>query len=135
MFEKLLHQLKRDEGLRLKPYQDTRGILTIGYGRNLEQVGISHEEAQTMLENDALKAYQAARLLVRNFESLSENRQLVIINMVFNLGAQGFKRFRKLIQAIEANDFKKAVLEMRDSQWYEQVPNRAQRLIQLMGSG
>jgi lysozyme len=126
-----------DEGLRLKPYRDTVGKLTIGVGRNLDDVGISEDEAFYMLENDIQKAIQDATDIFGTsvWLSLDEVRQAVIIDMLFNLGKPRFLTFRKFIQAVKEGDFEKAAKEMFDSRWAKQVKDRAERLAYMMRTG
>jgi len=126
-----------DEGLRLKPYRDTVGKLTIGVGRNLDDVGISKEEALYLLENDIQRAIREASEIFGStvWLSLDEVRQAVIIDMLFNLGKPRFLTFKKFIQAVKEKDFKKASYEMLNSKWAKQVGKRAERLAYMMGTG
>ena len=126
-----------DEGLRLKPYRDTVGKLTIGVGRNLDDVGISEDEAFYLLENDIQKAIQDATDIFGTsvWLSLDEIRQAVIIDMLFNLGKPRFLTFRKFIQAVKEKDFERAAKEMLDSRWARQVKKRAKRLAYMMRTG
>ena len=119
--------IKANEGLRLKPYRCTADKLTIGYGRNLEDVGITVEEAEFMLETDIAQAIKDLDNVFgfKPFDALSDNRQLVLVDMMFNLGATRFRRFKKMIRAIKAGDFKQAARELLDSQYAKQVPRRA----------
>ena len=130
-------QLKHDEGLRLTPYQCTAGKLTIGYGRNLEDVGITEAEAELFLQHDVSVAKRVARLTVGNdvWHSLSSTRQAVLINMAFNLGALGLSRFVKTLEAIRCGDYSVAADEMLDSAWARQVGRRAERLASIMLEG
>jgi len=126
-----------DEGLRLKPYRDTVGKLTIGVGRNLDDVGISKEEALYLLENDIQRAIREASKIFGStvWLSLDEVRQAVIIDMLFNLGKPRFLTFKKFIQAVKEKDFKKASYEMLNSKWAKQVGKRAERLAYMMETG
>jgi lysozyme len=128
-------QLVIDEGLRLKPYKDTVGKLTIGIGRNLDDRGITKDEAYVMLENDITQAEFDASVLFPSFARLSDNRKAVVVNLCFNLGrdrAAGFKDFR---QAVEAQAWEQAAAELLDSKWAKQVGNRAIRLAKQMKEG
>ncbi len=130
----LKSQLERHEGLRLKPYRDTVGKLTVGYGRNLDDVGISPEEAALMLDNDITEA-ERHLMTVDEYSELDPVRQAVICNMCFNLGFYGLMAFRKMWKAIARKDFTEAAIQMLDSRWARQVGNRAQELAQIMRSG
>lgn len=128
-------QLRIDEGERDKPYRDSEGVLTIGIGRNLDDVGLRKDEIALMLENDIVEAERDARVLFPSFDTLSANRRAVLVNMAFNLGRDrlaGFNRFRL---AVAAGEFYKAADEMLDSKWARQVGLRATRLSAQMREG
>jgi lysozyme len=120
--------LKRHEGLRLKPYRDTVGKLTIGIGRNLDDVGISEHEAEVLLGNDVNRAIIDCRKMFSNFKQLSSVRKEVLINMMFNMGYSTFSKFKHLKEAVENEQWKKAGYEMLNSKWYEQVGRRGREL-------
>lgn len=128
-------QIITDEGLELKLYKCTAGKWSIGCGRNLEDRGITKEEAMFLLDGDLLIAESDAKALFPSFDSLSDARKAVLMNMALNLGKSrlaGFKRFRA---AVEAGAFEQAAVEMLDSQWAGQVGQRAQRLAKKMREG
>jgi lysozyme len=127
-------QLRIDEGTRAKPYRDSVGKLTIGVGRNLDDVGLRPHEVDFLLDNDIAEAEADARVLFA-FDGLSANRQAALINMAFNLGRARLAAFGNLRAAIEAGDFARAAAEMLDSKWAKQVGPRASRLAQQMIEG
>lgn len=133
--EKLIKQLKFHEGLRLKPYKCTAGKLTIGYGRNIEDVGISEKEADEMLLNDVLKVEDQIIRSLPVFQELSINRQNVLINLGFNLGINGLLKFKKMIEALEDGNFVLAASELMDSRYARQVGKRADELSSQMIDG
>ncbi len=130
----LKSQLELHEGLRLKPYRDTVGKLTIGYGRNLDDVGISPEEAELMLDNDIDAALKQLRT-VDEFNDLDDVRQTVMLNMCFNLGFYGLMSFSKMWRAIEREDYAEASKQMLNSLWARQVGSRADELAKIMRTG
>ena len=130
-----LKTVKRDEGLRLKPYRCTEGKLTIGYGRNIEDHGINEEEAELMLQNDLLWAESGCFHVFSDWWKLNEVRKGVLINMAFNLGIPRLRQFKNMIAAVDKHDYEKAADEMLDSKWAKQVGNRATRLADTMRSG
>lgn len=117
------------------PYSDTTGHLTIGIGRNLSDRGISTSEAFYLLDDDIL--YFNSKLLhyLDCFSKLSENRQIALIDMCFNLGVQGFLGFKEMISALERHDYSLAADEMLKSKWYEQVGQRAITLADIIRTG
>lgn len=124
--------LIRHEGMKLKPYLDCVGKLTIGAGRNLDDVGISQKEAEMLLENDIERSLALAESAFDWFYRLSPVRQDVILSMIFNLGIHGFLGFKKMIQAISIYDYELASREMLDSKWAGQVGKRAYELSEMM---
>lgn len=130
----LRSQLERHEGLRLKPYRDTVGKLTIGYGRNLEDVGISRDEADFMLDND-IDQVERQLETVDEYQSLCPCRQTVIANMAFNMGFAGVMEFKNMWAAIGRKDWSRASKEMLDSHWSRQVGSRAVELSEIMRTG
>ena len=127
-------QLPIDEGKRSLPYKDTVGILTIGVGRNLEK-GLSDDEIALLLKNDIAEADKAARAVFPAFDSLSEPRKAVLVNMAFNLGQARLAGFRNTLAAIAAGNYDKAADGMLASKWAVQVGQRAQRLAKVMRDG
>lgn len=124
--------IKADEGLNLMPYQCTAGKLTIGFGRNIEDRGISIREAEYLLENDIRASEKQAATLVYDFSGLSDPRKIVLVSMVFQLGKSGTSKFKNMISAINAGDFETAADEMLNSKWARQTANRAGRLAEMM---
>lgn len=130
-----IDMLKRHEGLRLKVYKDSVGILTIGYGRNLEGKGISAAEAGVLLVHDMLDTEIFLRGLFSSWESMSPNRQDALIDMCFNLGNAGFSKFKETIAFIKNEQWEEASMAMLKSRWAEQVGNRANEIAELVESG
>ena len=132
---KVRQMLVNDEGYRQFPYKCTAGKLSIGIGRNLQDRGISKDEAYFLLNTDIDYFAEFLEQKLPFFNELTENRQNVLINMCFNLGTTGFMKFRKMLEHVKNHDYEKAVLEMRRSKWVSQVPNRAKRLCDMMLEG
>lgn len=133
--DKCIELLKRHEGRRLFPYKCTAGKLTIGYGRNIEDTGISEEEAEFMLQADIERCILELVDRTDYFIALCEPRQTVLINMVFNLGWSRFSRFKKMLKAVRDGDYPLAAVEMLDSKWADQVGGRAKELASIMSRG
>ena len=133
--ETLEDTLIRHEGLRLKPYRCTAGKLTIGIGRNLDDIGISEAEARLMLRNDIISAELQLQSSFPWFRRLDPLRQQILTNMAFNLGIPRLRRFRRMLANIERGDYERAADEMLDSRWAQQVKGRATELARWMRSG
>ncbi len=133
--QRLFTQLRLHEGVEHKPYKCTAGYLTIGVGRNIEERGLSDDEIDYILSNDVDIVIDELGRTYDWFFDLSEVRQRVIADMVFNLGLPRFSQFKNMIAAIEAEDYVQASNEMMDSRWAEQVGLRASRLAEMMETG
>ena len=141
---RMLEQLKRHEGLRLEPYRDTVGVLTVGYGHNLEAwpvpgVGdggrITQEQADALLAEDVARAAAGLDRALPWWRELGEERQAVLLNMCFNLGLPKLCGFSKMLAAAEKGQWVRATREMGDSLWARQVKGRALELMNQMLDG
>ena len=130
----LIAQLKRHEGLELMPYKCTSGKTTIGVGRNLEDIGITEQEAELLLLNDIGRVKQE---LVNDqwYMDLDPVRKAVIENMSFNLGYPTLKQFQNMISSISQGDYETASKEMLNSRWSKQVGQRSIELAEQMRTG
>ncbi|QGJ84338.1 lysozyme [Pseudoalteromonas phage XCL1123] len=132
---KLAEQLKKHEGLRLKPYTDTVGKLTLGIGRNLEDKGITEQEALFMLNSDVDYFYDKLRSRINWFWAINDARQNALVNMAFNLGIGGLLTFKKTLALIGEAKYELAAKEMLNSKWAKQVGYRAEELAEQMRTG
>jgi len=121
-------------GPELFAYRDTVGKLTIGYGRNLDDRGITRAEAEFMLDTDMHEAIADAKSLPY-WEKLDHVRQIVVCDMIYNLGLTKFRKFVKLGAALHLKDYTLAAHEMKDSKWYRQTERRAKVLVKAMQTG
>jgi len=124
----LQSQLIRDEGVRLKIYQDTVGKWTIGVGRNLSDDGISQSEAMMLLSNDIAATGKALQTAIPWSMALDDVRLGALTNMAFNMGVGGLLQFKNFLAAMQQGNWTEARNQMLDSKWAEQVGSRAQRL-------
>lgn len=133
--EALVSQLIADEDLRLKPYRDSVGKLTIGIGRNLDDVGLSQDEAMYLLANDLRRTYGEVAGALPYFAKLNDARQNVLLNMAFNMGLAGLLGFKVFLGYVALGQFDHAADAMLQSKWARQVGARATRLAQIMRTG
>lgn len=126
----LLKQIKEHEGLVLKPYKCTANKLTIGYGHNLEDNGLSKTACEFILfeDIDEAKKNLYGVFTRKFFESLSNSQKIALIDMMFNLGLSKFLTFKKFIQAVKNKDFMKASAEIINSRAYQQNKSRYKKL-------
>lgn len=141
------HLLMDDEGFESFPYFDCcgksvkececipQGKLTIGVGRNIEDVGLSENEIQGLLSNDVKRVTLQIERNFSWFTKINTPRRIVIISMAFNMGMDRLKGFKKMIKSIESGDFSSASAEMLNSKWADQVGDRAHRLSAIMKRG
>lgn len=131
--ETLFQRLTRHEGLRLKPYVDTKGKITIGVGRNLTDVGISYGESAILLSND-VRIAQAALLTALPWTKLLPSIvNEVLVELVFSMGIGGLLGFHSMLASLMARNWNLASIELLHSQWARDVgPARSNDLATLL---
>lgn len=141
------HLLIEDEGLKQFPYVDCcsklwkkctckeKGKLTIGVGRNLDDVGLTEGECLALNMNDIEKTASQMQRNFYWFQKLNTPRRVVAFSMGFNLGIEGLSKFKQMIKCIESGDYASASKHMLDSLWAKQVGDRAKRLADIMKTG
>ena len=131
---RLIDMLVLHEGKRHHVYECSAGKLTVGVGRNLEDLGLSDGEIDFLLRNDLMRVQSELAMNVPCFLKLSETRQAVLMDMCFNLGISRFLQFQNMLTALEIGDYMEAATEMLDSRWAKQVGQRAARLANMMAT-
>ena len=147
---KWCNRLIAHEGMQLMPYRCAAGKLTIGVGRNLEDNpptpeearalgdymhGITENAAKMLLRNDIERCFEALKRIVAGFEELDEERQYALLDMCFQMGVKGFRRFKRLLKAVEQRDFEQVASECLASKYALQTPKRAKRIARLLKTG
>lgn len=146
----LKDDLIRDEGLKLKRYKCPAGKDTIGVGRNLEDKGLSAEEARVIGSSypETISFSQAMMLLDNDIEEYSElvfknlpwsryadqRVKDVLINMCFNLGMGGLLKFKNFLRTLREELYLEAADHLKDSRWFSQVGDRAKRIVATLES-
>lgn len=131
--ETLLDMLIRHEGLKLKPYHDSVGKLTIGIGRNLDDVGITKEEAIYMCNNNIKEVTDQLNAALPWFKDQPDVVKNVLIDMGF-MGVGSLLKFTFTLNYIKIKKYKAAAVEMLDSTWARQVGDRAIELSNILKS-
>ena len=129
--EEYIHQ---EEGFRSKPYRCTSGALTIGIGYNLD-AGMPFDEAVLLMRHRIDKIRRALLERLEWFPKLNEARQAALLSMAYQMGLSGLLGFRRTLATMESGDWEKASLEMLNSKWARQTPERAQRTAYIIRYG
>lgn len=131
-FETIYEMLLRHEGIKAKPYRDTRGKLTIGVGRNLDDTGISEGEAFLMLNNDVNRVRRGLDKYLPWWREQPDPVRLVLQDMAFQMGIAGLLEFKVSLGLILRGRYADAPAALLDSTWAKQTPKRAQELAKLV---
>ena len=142
--DKLREELASDEGCKYEIYLDHLGLPTFGighlitkndpeYGKDVGSV-VEQSRVQSAFNLDITVTIEDCQRLYKDFNDLPEEAQLIIANMMFNLGYPRLSKFKGMKANVDARDWSGAANEMVDSKWYTQVPNRARRLVDRMRS-
>lgn len=153
----LIEMIKYDEGTRVKLYKDTVGLYTIGVGHCLQTTNkveaiqkldkkfgrttsglITEHEVEELLLEDIQRTIldiQSNKTLSRLYNSLDSNRKFALINMCFQLGVTGVASFRKSVALLVNSNWTEAEKELKDSLWYCQTKDRAERVISVFRTG
>ena len=142
--EKFTEEIKRDEGVKYEVYLDHLGLPTCGIGHLIKEddpehgleVGteIGEERVNELFAKDLNVTIDECKKLYYDFDVLPVKAQHIIANMMFNMGRPRLSRFHKMKRAVDNREWEEAATQMLDSRWANQVPNRANRLIQEMKS-
>lgn len=126
----LIARIKEDEGFRAKPYRDSRGFLTVGYGLNLD-VGITEEEASWLLQHRLEKTRAELKHRWHPAAELPAPVVDAIVEAAYQLGVDGLLGFHRMLAALGKHppDYETAIIEARDSPWQRQTPHRVDHLV------
>ena len=143
---RVVEQLKVDEGFRAFVYDDAtgkplkkgdtiKGHPTVGYGTELSKRGIEEEEAEYLMRRDLAKIVANLNSQVF-FKHLDDARKAVIVNMCYQMGINGFLKFKRFINSLIMEDYTSAARHGLNSKWArEQSPARAKRLMEIVEHG
>jgi lysozyme len=141
--------IAKHEGRKRKPYKCPAGYNTIGVGWNmdanplppdikkqLDQYGQIDDEMVDRLLNISIRHTLAdCQVIFPSYNTFSDARRMALADFVFNLGFKGAKRFVKAVKYINAEKWPEVAQEMRNSDWYRQVPNRAKEVVSMVEQG
>lgn len=118
------------------PYQDTAGLLTIGYGHCLDRKGMTLDVGFILLKMDIADAIQDVRYHCSCYDMLNRARQLVLVSMAFNLGRAGLGKWPRFLAAVHLGQWDEAADELLDSKAArEDAPARYKELANMMRTG
>ena len=133
--DRLLESVKKHEGYRNKVYLDTLGKRTVGVGHLCvedfweDDKEYDEEFLMNILKDDLKNAIEGAERLLKDCRILDSLAKEIIVEMVFQLGETGVSKFKNMLKALEEGpDYQTAAIEMLDSRWAKQTPNRAQNM-------
>lgn len=142
--DQLRQELAADEGCKYEIYLDHLGLETFGIGHLVTEsdpeygqpVGtpVSDERVQQVFRRDIAVTLDECHVLYDDFDDLPEEAQLIIANMMFNMGRPRLSKFVSMKKNVDERNWSGAADEMMDSKWFDQVPNRAKRLVSRMRS-
>jgi lysozyme len=140
--DQLREELKVDEGVKYEIYLDHLGLPTFGIGHLVlesdpeygQAVGtaVSEDRVNECFARDVDVVLEECKKLLPSFEVLPEEVQLIIANMMFNMGRPRLSKFKNFLAAVAISNWQEAANQMVDSRWYRQVTNRAERLVKRM---
>lgn len=146
----MCQRLAMHEGIRLSPYRCSKGKLTIGIGRNVEDNPVTDEEQQVvgdwrhgitkqaafyLLRNDIRRVWAELKQKVPFWQELSDERKYALLDMAFNLGINGLLAFKKMLAAMGTGNFNQAAIECLDSRYAKDVGKRAERIAETIRTG
>ena len=128
----LIDNIKISEGYRSRPYRCTENHLTVGYGFAIKDLELDEDICDMILERKVAKLVERLESNLPYLPSLPKEVQDVLIEMAYQMGVSGLLKFKKTLMYIETKDYKDASVEMLDSRWAKQTPNRAKKLSDIM---
>jgi len=133
-FEEIINDIKKHEGFKQKVYKCTEGYDTIGYGFAIKDLIMDEDIANLILMKKLQKLLERVYIAFPWFKDIDNTAKAIVINMCYQLGLRGFSKFKKTIYLLETEQYEEASLEMLDSLWAKQTPNRAKELSETLRS-
>jgi len=119
--------IKSNEGLRLKPYTDHKGHISVGYGRNLQDVGITKQMATDMLREDLEGCKRSLLKYYPWYLDRGHRVQVVMLDMCYGLGFNGLSKFKNMLKALHSEDYFTAAVELLNSDYADDLPKRSDK--------
>ena len=137
MIAKALHMIAGDEGFRPRAYRHSLVLLTIGYGFMIDPdhpgaIEMPEHVAWLWLSDIVNRRANDLDAAIPWWRRLSETRQAALLDMAYQLGVAGLLKFTHMLDALRQDQFEEAGKHARDSLWYRQTPQRAERIIRIL---
>ena len=132
--QRLRSMIRRHEGVKQFPYECSAKKLTIGIGHNLTDLGLPDSIIEDLFDHDLGNAISGCATLYPNWHELPDDIQMVLVDMMFNLGVNRISRFKRMNRAIDDQNWHRMAEEMKNSRWYVQVGTRSRELIEIVRS-
>jgi lysozyme len=126
--------IRVSEGLRLRIYKCPSGFNTIGYGTNLDS-GITMHQAEALMCAEIDDLIEHIPSVVECWDNLDDNRKMALVDMAYNMGLSGLSKFVNTLGFICAGDYLAAANEIKQSKYYQQVGNRAKKIVKVIETG
>ena len=126
--QRIFEEIKKHEGFKNKVYKCTEGYDTIGYGFAIKDLIMDKDIADLILMKKLQTLLERVIIAFPWFKDIEDDAKEVVINMCYQLGLRGFSKFKKTIYLLETEQYEDASVEMLDSLWAKQTPNRAKEL-------
>jgi len=131
--------IKSHEGLRLKPYKDTRGLPTVGYGHLIKKgedysKGLTQQQANELFDRD-FEHHLAQARTTPGWDKASPQQRHAMVDLAYNMGGSWHKKWPKFSAAAAAGDWDRAAKELQNSRWYKQVKTRAPKIVNMLRTG
>ena len=124
----LIESIKKHEGYVGVVYKDSLGIDTIGYGFAIKDLELDADICDIILERKLKALHDMIKIKFKWYGYMPQEIKDVVIEMCYQLGVGGFSKFKKTIAYLQNQQFHDASVEMLDSLWAKQTPNRAKEL-------
>ena len=130
----LIEDIKESEGFRDKVYKDTLGIDTIGYGFAIKDLVLEEDICDIILARKVEKLVVKVNDKFPFLQGIPVDKVEIIIEMCYQMGVNGVSKFKKMLKYLENGNYEKSSIEMLDSKWAKQTPNRAKKLSNIVSS-
>ena len=124
----LIESIKKHEGFSAMVYKDSLGIDTVGYGFAIKDLELDSDICEMILERKVKNLKDRIEIKFDWYKYMPQEIKDIVVEMCYQMGVYGFSRFKKTIAFLQNKEWEKASVEMLDSRWAQQTPNRAKEM-------